>query len=567
MTDAGIATLQTALPLATITASRPPYTCHRDVKARAAETVADAIDWETRVDGSNQMTNRNWRLSLSGFAGILLAVLIISHRIQAHAESLPTKGKFRDVYQVNRAGVGRFYCFIIPKALKEQLAPYEGKYIELEVVKARQPVNPGPAIVDQIGKVTELPSPPLRLDLQAVPSATNTGKTIDVIYSLANVGKEEITFNASNLKVGVRGYRPSSNDERQDDFFLTGYTRRHLSFGETLLQRWNFISPMNPGESTHFCTGNVLLQPGETVPFVLHHVELQPGQYELAGAASFYPTNDQTVPVVAAKSLDIPLTQPKRTHDASLEAQVQVTHDDEWLVVDGHVMGKAGAEVWLFTLSEGGKYLLPGLVQLYAVSGDLLPAQLDWRRPDGAWRRTQVDREGLPFMFRIRQADRFSSSSIKRIGFWTVTQRGIEQLTLADELAEMPQRPLSPWGQTVEGCRLRIQMPRESFKAGEDIRFFFQAESDGKRADMVWINERSFKTHVVVTVDGNTARIETTGISDGHVNLFPFWTRFMRGNTRSSCQFRETPELTPTCEEKSSASSAEVCCPTWWCSR
>jgi hypothetical protein len=39
---------------------------------------------------------------------------------------------------------------------------------------------------------------------------------------------------------------------------------------------------------------------------------------------------------------------------------------------------------------------------------------------------------------------------------------------------------------------------------------------------MVWINERSLKTHVVVTVDGNTARIETTGISDGHVNLFPF---------------------------------------------
>jgi hypothetical protein len=279
---------------------------------------------------------------------------------------------------------------------------------------------------------------------------------------------------------------------------------------------------MNPGESTHFCTGNVLLQPGETVPFVLHHVELQPGQYELAGAASFYPTNDQTVPVVAAKSLDIPLTQQKGTHDASLEAQVQVTHDDEWLVVDGHVMGKAGAEVWLFTLSDRKKYLLPGLVQLYAASGDLLPAQLDWRRPDGAWRRTQVDREGLPFMFRIRQADRFSSSSIKRIGFWTVTQRGIEQLTLADELAEIPQRPLSPWGQTVEGCRLRIQMPRESFKAGEDIRFFFQAESDGNRADMVWINERRFKTHVVVTVDGNTARIGTTGISDGHVNLFPF---------------------------------------------
>jgi hypothetical protein len=38
VTDAGIATLQTGLPLATITASRPPYTCRRDVREVAQES-------------------------------------------------------------------------------------------------------------------------------------------------------------------------------------------------------------------------------------------------------------------------------------------------------------------------------------------------------------------------------------------------------------------------------------------------------------------------------------------------------------------------------------------------
>lgn len=470
------------------------------------------------------MFHQEQRLIRSGLAAILLSLLVVFHGIPGHAEILPTRGTFRGVYHVNRAGVGRFTFFIISKALKGQMAPYEGKYVEVEILKARQRIRSGPVIVDQIGKVTRLFDPSLKLKLQAVFPGTGGGKTIDVIYSLINVGKKDITINANDLQIGVRCYSQSENDEAQDDFFQTGYTRRQLSFRGSLLQRWNFISPMCPGERTHFNTGKVLLRPGETAPFVLHGLDLKPGQYELAVTAVFYPTptKDEGVPVIAAQSLDVPLPQHKRIQDKLLDAQVQVTHDDEWLVVDGRILGKPEAGVSLFTLSDRGQHFLPGLVQLYSSSGDLLPARLDWRRPDGPWRPIQVDREGLPFKFRVRHADRFSREKIAKIGFWTVTDRGIEKLTLADALPEPPQRPLPPWGKTVQGCRLRVQMSGESFRAGETIRFFFQAESDGKKADMVWIDEGNWESHVVVTVDGKKARLGTTGISDGHVNHFPF---------------------------------------------
>ena len=468
------------------------------------------------------MINEDRKLIASSFTGILLGVLIAFHGIPGYAETLPTKGTFRGVYHVNRAGVGRFKFFIISKALKGQMALYEGKYVELEVLKARQPMNPGPAIIDHIGKVTRLPDPPLRLTLQAMSSTAKAGKTIDVVYSLVNAGEKEITVNANDLQVGVRGYSQTEQDDAQDDFFQTGYTRRQLSFGGTLLQRWNFVSPMTPGERTHFYTGKVLLRPGESAPFVLHGIELERGQYELAVVAAFYPTRDERVPVMAAKSLDWPLPQQKNVEGALLDAQAQVTDDDEWLVVDGHILGKPHANVSLFTLSDHGRHFLPGLVQLYSESGDLLPARLDWRQPDGPWRRTKVGRKGLPFKFRVRHADRFSRTSIMRIDFWTVTDRGIERLTLSDGLPESPQRPVPSWGKTVRGCRIRIQMSRESYKVGEKIRFFFQAESDGKKADMIWVDEGSFESHVVVTIDGNKARVGSTGISDGHVNRFPF---------------------------------------------
>lgn len=54
------------------------------------------------------------------------------------------------------------------------------------------------------------------------------------------------------------------------------------------------------------------------------------------------------------------------------------------------------------------------------------------------------------------------------------------------------------------------------------ILLFYQAESDAKTADLIWVNAGNFASHVVVLIDGKKARIGSTCIADGHFNRFPF---------------------------------------------
>ena len=71
---------------------------------------------------------------------------------------MPSSGTFRGIYHKNYAGVGEFGYFMVHKQLLEKLAPYDGKYIELEVLKARQPINPGTSVIQEIGAVSFMES-------------------------------------------------------------------------------------------------------------------------------------------------------------------------------------------------------------------------------------------------------------------------------------------------------------------------------------------------------------------------------------------------------------------------
>lgn len=107
---------------------------------------------------------------------VICAVLLA---LPSLAENLPTEGKFSGIYQVNRSGVGRLEFFIFSKDLKEQMAPFENQYVEIEVLKARQPIDPGDVVIDQIGSVTKLPDPPFELRLKAVPSNSGAEGNFD----------------------------------------------------------------------------------------------------------------------------------------------------------------------------------------------------------------------------------------------------------------------------------------------------------------------------------------------------------------------------------------------------
>src|SRR4029453_17072043 len=75
-----------------------------------------------------------WRIS-AYIASIVVAIAPIP---STRAEILPTNGVFQGIYFQNRAGVGHFDFFIVSAELTKKLAPYNGKFVEIEVLRGIQ---------------------------------------------------------------------------------------------------------------------------------------------------------------------------------------------------------------------------------------------------------------------------------------------------------------------------------------------------------------------------------------------------------------------------------------------
>lgn len=197
-------------------------------------------------------------LVVSGLVAMFMMLLGTSIQGALH----PTKGTFRGICHVNRAGVARMNFFIFSAELKTKLASHAGRYIEVEVLKADQPTNPGPVYVEEIGTVVELPAPPLELKLAVRPSPAAGDGAFETTCSVLNRGSEAVTFDADTLQVGIQSY-PGRPVRLVDPMPGLGYTGRQLVFGGAAPQVHNFLSPQIPGKSTTFYTRWVSLRPGE----------------------------------------------------------------------------------------------------------------------------------------------------------------------------------------------------------------------------------------------------------------------------------------------------------------
>jgi len=470
-------------------------------------------------------------------AGLAVALLLaLPPGGPTRGEELPTKGTFRGIYRVSLAGVGRLRFFIFHRKLLEQMAPYQGKYVEVEVTEASQPMNPGPAVVTGVGKVTVLPPAPLAIDIRPVAPGTGGAKTLDIVYAFRNAAEEPVVLNASNITIGVLGPVPADRKHEPDRFFGTGYTRQQLAFPGRGRQPWNFITPMHPGQSTHFYTSKVRLLPGEAAPFVWHSVELRPGKYEIVVGASHRAGRDKPVPIRASAPLDVPLRKPTRRAPPRLVARGEGTLKDEWLDVTGELRTPDDKPVYLFVKGQGEGPYLPGLLQFYDAEGERVAAWAEWRGPDGPWVRRALHEEPVAFRFRVRQQDLFSHAAIARIGLWTVTDAGLEKVTLAKDLPAPAAWKMPPWGKTVKGCRCRIRLPKRRFASGETIRLFLQATSDKSKADILWMNEGTMESRFRVEVDGLPAPIGSNQWPDGHVIELPH-----QGEVTLSWQYKPSP--------------------------
>ena len=441
----------------------------------------------------------------------------------SRAEILPTKGTFRGIYHVNRAGVGRMDFFIFHAKLKPRMAQCDGKCISVQILKGRQPINPGPVVVDEIGEVEMLPSPALRAEIETIVPGASGPETLDVLCAFRNTSKTTVRLRGYDVGLSVLSGPPEPVPDQPDFFLKAGYTTSQYCFRGLPAQPSSGLEAPGPGDSARYQSDSTHIEPGQSVPFVWHSLKLRPGKHELAVSASYYLRGPKIhVPVKAWTPLDVPMAKTTARPRSRLAAHATITRRDEWLSVAARVAHLADQPRHLFVKQQRDLLRLPGQVRAQDKDGRALPIRVDWTSPNAPWVRRAVDRRGLDFRFRLRLSDFFSEAHPARITLWTVTDGGLERLTLAEHLSAPPQRPMPPWGARVRGCRSRIRAARERFKPGERIRFFLQAESDGTEADMLWLDKGHGASHVRVEIDGAPVLTDGRPLSDEHVHPFPF---------------------------------------------
>ncbi len=138
------------------------------------------------------------------------------------------------------------------------------------------------------------------------------------------------------------------------------------------------------------------------------------------------------------------------------------------------------------------------------------------------WHQQPVNAEGVKWQLRVRPADAFSAVIVDRIELWFPTEDGVLPLVLARNLSVPLGLALPPWGETVDGARLRIAMPRATWKRNEQLRLYYQAESTQSGERILRAEPRGERRCCEVLIDGNALGRPAAGLSTGIVYHFPF---------------------------------------------
>lgn len=106
---------------------------------------------------------------------------------------------------------GPYHLFMSDEVARD-LAQYRGKPLELNVTQVDQPMNPGGAMIRQIGKVAVKPGEPgLVLSLKPVSQKVEKGKGISVKASLRNESDRDIEIRTQSLALVLVTNKPFPN--------------------------------------------------------------------------------------------------------------------------------------------------------------------------------------------------------------------------------------------------------------------------------------------------------------------------------------------------------------------
>jgi hypothetical protein len=426
------------------------------------------------------------------------------------AEVLPTKGIFKGYYHCSRAGVGRFDYFLVPPELLERFAPFDGKYIQVEVLGGRQPVSPGPAIIEHVGEIQELGPRAIRVEFktQHIPA-----KGDYPVFAFKNQSNATVELDGAMVAHGVARLQLREGRNLSATLLGVAYTDAQLGFEARPVQPLEFIQ-YAAGAKAFYHIGRIRLNAGESAAFV--GLPLPEGNYELAASASYW-RGQVYESVKAWTSLDLRLPPGNAARFEPMRAESQVEYRGDWIIVKGRFFTPDHVSRHVLVQPDPRRDVFPGYLKLIDVASRLMPTDVEHIYPDDPWVLKTVGPQGLPFEFRVRPGQKFTAETPSKLQLDLVSSAGLERIVLVKDLSDRPRIPLPPWGESVDGVRLRARTSQQRYRSGEPIRVALQVEAEQGKAQMF----RTPMEPVTVEIDDAKVRL-LTSIPAGYVLSFPY---------------------------------------------
>jgi len=434
------------------------------------------------------------RLATKLVSPTLLAIALLSIvdvRNSAHAEILPTKGTFGGVYHRDRWGVGHFGFFLVHPNLDRVLRKYDRKRVRLEVTQGRQPFNPGPAIILEIGKVSPLAESPLKIQTIPIPTSPGPSMPFQLLCRLKNTSKNPLQFRNESVVLRIR-HRVKVEKPDEPSFLNKAYTRGQLAVRELTVQMNQCFVKTSDGRFSNLSSAHgATIGPGQVFPLaVMFDKGLPAGRYEIESwaIAKTHDWRKQVVPCVTWLRFDVPRRRrdaAKARDHAAAKPPLSVTAKSIRTLKDGYE-----ATVTLGT-PKGVRRRIPhyhgavaGRLRGFDARGNEIPLYVK-HRDTGNWRLRDVPGHGIRVQAPFRKLSRFAPAGIAKLSLELLTDQGVETYILSDKFTDKHIAPEVRFGPIVEGVKLRLRPASEKFKSGEPLQFHLQV-ANVRHKSVVW---------------------------------------------------------------------------------
>lgn len=456
-----------------------------------------------------------------------LLIMCLSLQSNALADMARTQGVFEGVYHQDRWGVGHYLYFIVHPDLHAKLAKYEDRLVRVEVTKGTQPMNPGPAVMLAVGRIEELPQPPVGIRVKTRPSKITANRPFQLVVEVTNNSEDDSLLYPLAVVSTVRQPVTDSGQRSNDPSYLVkDYTTGQLSVGcaRTQMEAW---TAFHGRANLQGCGGQLLLPPRASYVWVTSFAEGVPAldgeleievSYALADPKAPFGVwrsegrfeKWQALPVQQARSENLDTIPDERT---LLLSGIDCTaEEDGWtrfrlklLPANGGTVRVPGTIDRASGKEDPEKYAQLARVEGAAKDGSAVELdavrlpQSDTRSGIALW--VEIPKTGAVIEGRFRKHSRFAQP-ITRLSLCVLTDHGIETLVLSDDFKDQDVPPTTAYGAVTGGVKLRVRPARAVFKGTEPMRFHLQAVNVSDEPVCWRMPSNGIGDNVIIEIDG-----------------------------------------------------------------